>query len=167
MNTFFFVSVCPLSSNIDVWQSDLNHNRLPERYLPVFCHGMTSSFKTLLKKDNSVPTHYRNIQALATETFLVCKGISQKLKVKLWNIIKDTTLISQKDELKRFIMYDTESLGYLITKKKRRKTQNLLKLSNPEELLSYCKSTVIKCIKYKNRKNFLLPESKVKLLFSC
>ena len=37
---------------------------------------MTSTFKELLEKDNSVSVHYRNIQALAIEMYKVVNGMS-------------------------------------------------------------------------------------------
>ena len=42
-------------------------NRLHERCLGIIYNDKTSTFKKLLKKDNSVSIHYRNIQALAVE----------------------------------------------------------------------------------------------------
>ena len=42
-------------------------NSLHERALKITCGHKSSSFWDLLKKDNPVSIHHRNIQALATE----------------------------------------------------------------------------------------------------
>ena len=67
---------CPL-----VWlfhSRGLNNkiNYLHERALRVTYGDRSSSFQDLLKKDNPVSIHHRNIQALATEMFEVKNSIA-------------------------------------------------------------------------------------------
>ena len=57
---------------------------LHERSLRIVYKGNTSSFKELLKKDNSFTDYHRNIQSLAIELF--------KVKVNLSNTIMDDIL---------------------------------------------------------------------------
>ena len=74
---------CPL-----VWMfhsRSLNNkiNSLHERALRITYGDRSSSFENLLKKDNSVSIHHRNIQALATEMFKVENNIApENLSVK-------------------------------------------------------------------------------------
>ena len=74
---------CPL-----VWMfhsRSLNNkiNSLHERALRITYGDRSSSFEDLLKKDNSVSIHHRNIQALATEMFKVENNIApENLSVK-------------------------------------------------------------------------------------
>ena len=42
-------------------------NRIHERILRITYKNKSSSFQKLLEKDNSVQTHYRNIQKFAAE----------------------------------------------------------------------------------------------------
>ena len=46
-------------------------NYLHEKALRITYGDISSSFQDLLKKDNSVPIHHRNIQALTNEMFKV------------------------------------------------------------------------------------------------
>ena len=67
---------CPL-----VW---MNHNkkinnrinRIHERALRVVYNNNNATFEELLKKDNSVKIHDRNLQVLVTEMFKVKLGIA-------------------------------------------------------------------------------------------
>ena len=54
-------------------------NSLHERVLRITCGDRSSSFENLLKKDNSVSIHHRNIQALATEMFKVKNNIAPEI----------------------------------------------------------------------------------------
>ena len=51
-------------------------NQLHERALRIVYVDDTSTFKELLKRDNSVCIHHRNIQSLALEMFKSQKGLS-------------------------------------------------------------------------------------------
>ena len=59
-------------------------NSLNERALRITCSGRSSSFQDLLKKDNSVSIHHRNIQALATEMFKVKNHIAPEIMKELF-----------------------------------------------------------------------------------
>ena len=51
-------------------------NHIHERSLRIVYRDYNSSFKDLLKKDNSVCIHHRNIQSLAVEIFKVKENLS-------------------------------------------------------------------------------------------
>ena len=59
-------------------------NSLHERVLRITYGDRSSSFEDLLKKDNSVSIHHRNIQALATEMFKVKNNISPEIMKELF-----------------------------------------------------------------------------------
>ena len=54
-------------------------NVLHERALRITYGDRSSSFEDLLKKDNSVSIHYRNVQALVTEMFKVKNNIAPEI----------------------------------------------------------------------------------------
>ena len=67
---------CPL-----IWMfhsRSLNNkiNRIHERALQITYNDKSSSFQDLLKKDNSVSIHHRNIRTLPTEIFKFLQGLS-------------------------------------------------------------------------------------------
>ena len=75
---------CPL-----VWMfhsRGLNNkiNSLHERALRITYGDRSSSFQDLIKKDNSISTHHRNIQALATEMFKFKKNIAPEIMKELF-----------------------------------------------------------------------------------
>ena len=61
-------------------------NHIHERALRLVYLDYTSSFDELLKKDNAVTIHQRNIQLLATEMFKMIKGIGPEIMRTLFNI---------------------------------------------------------------------------------
>ena len=80
----FQCGYCPL-----VWMfhsRSLNNkiNSLYERALRITYGDRLSSFENLLKKDNSVSIHHRNIQALATEMFKVKNNIAPEIMKELF-----------------------------------------------------------------------------------
>ena len=61
-------------------------NRLHERCLRMIYNDITSTFKELLEKDNSVSIHYRNIQALAIEMYKVANGMSSEIMNEIFQL---------------------------------------------------------------------------------
>ena len=59
-------------------------NSFHERTLRVTYSDRSSSFENLLKKDNSVSIHHRNIQALVTEMFKVKNNIAPEIMKELF-----------------------------------------------------------------------------------
>ena len=62
-----------------------NINHLHERCLRVICKGKTSSFKELLEKDGSVPTHNRNLQIPEIEMLKVY-GVALSTFTEIFNL---------------------------------------------------------------------------------
>ena len=60
-------------------------NHLHERALRIVCKNYTSSFENLLKRDNSVTIHHRNIQPLAIELFKVKQNLSNAMLCNIFN----------------------------------------------------------------------------------
>ena len=54
-----------------------------ERALRITYSDRSSSFQDLLKKDNSVSIHHRNIQVLATEMFKIKNSIAPEIMKEL------------------------------------------------------------------------------------
>ena len=61
-------------------------NRLHERCLLIMYNDKTSTFNELLKNDNSVSIHYRNIQALAIEMYKVANGMSPEIMNEIFQL---------------------------------------------------------------------------------
>ena len=59
-------------------------NSLHERTLRTTYGDRSSSFENMLKKDNSVSIHHRNIQALATEMSKVKNNIAPEIMKELF-----------------------------------------------------------------------------------
>ena len=107
---------CPL-----VWifhSRKLNHriNRIHERALCLVYHDFSSSFETLLLKDNLVYIHIRNIQALAIELYKEAKGISTEIMGLIFPLRESLRYpsmnIFQTGNV-RTVTYETSSLAYL------------------------------------------------------
>ena len=75
-------------------------NSLHERALRITYGDGSSSFEDLLKKDNSVSIHHRNIQALATEMFKVKNNIANFLISLISLLISLYTLCHKVPALK-------------------------------------------------------------------
>ena len=79
---------CPL-----VWMFHSRKNRinnLHERALRLVFNDSSSSFQTLLMKDNSVTIHTRNIHTLATELYKVANGLSPKIMKHVFPLKEST-----------------------------------------------------------------------------
>ena len=61
-----------------------NINYLHERALRIICSNKSFSFQDMLKKDNSVSIHHKNIQALATEMFKVQNNMALEIMKELF-----------------------------------------------------------------------------------
>ena len=101
---------CPL-----VWMfhsRGLNNkiNSLHERALRITYGDRSSSFEDLLKKNNSVSIHHRNIQALAIEMFKVKNNIAPEImknlfapKVSPYDLRNYNSFHSFKFKIKRWV----------------------------------------------------------------
>ena len=96
-------------------------NRLYERFLRIIYNDNTSFFTDLLKIDNSVSVHHRNIQVLATELYKFVNGLFPKLVsncFKLNNITvydtKNKPTFSSRPV--RIALHGTESISQLGSK---------------------------------------------------
>ena len=91
-------------------------NYLHERALRITYGDRSSSFENLLKKDNSVFIHHRNIQALATEMFKVKNNIAPEIMKKLFAPKVSSYDRRNIDLFKRrvkSVWHSTESVSYL------------------------------------------------------
>ena len=95
-------------------------NHLHERSLRIVYKGNNSSFKELLKKDNSFTVHHRNIQSPPIELFKVKENLSNTLTN---DILQTKTLHynlrSQTDFARSFVTtsrFDQNSLRYFASK---------------------------------------------------
>ena len=65
-------------------------NKLHEHCLRIFCSDNTSSFEELLKIDNFVSVHYRNIQVLATELYKIVNGLLPEIMKEVYLFNENT-----------------------------------------------------------------------------
>ena len=98
--------------------NEINH--LHERSLRIIYKDNNSSFKELLKKDNSFSVHFKNIQSLAIELFKVKENLSNTI---MNDILQTRTLTynfrSQADFAMSFIYtirFGLNSLRYFTSK---------------------------------------------------
>ena len=112
---------CPL-----VWMfhsRSLNH----ERALRITFGDRSSSFENLLKKDNSVSIHHRNIQALATEMFKVKNNIAPEIMKELFAPKMSPYDLRNNNSFKskrvNSVWHGTESVSYLGPKIKEKVTR--------------------------------------------
>ena len=64
-------------------------NRLHERCLSIIYNDKTSTFKELLKKDNSVSVHCRNIQTLKIKMYKAANGMSPEIMNEIFQLAKN------------------------------------------------------------------------------
>ena len=92
-------------------------NHLHERALTIVYNDHSSTFEDLLKKDNSVSVHYRNICLLATELYKAKNNLSSQIMLELFQRREvNYNIRSQTDFTLRSIStssYGLKSLRYL------------------------------------------------------
>ncbi len=86
MNSFIQsqFAYCPLLLMFCSKELDKKINSIHKRALRMVYLDYTSSFEELLKKDNSVTIHQRNIQLLATEMFKIAKELEPEILRELF-----------------------------------------------------------------------------------
>ena len=92
-------------------------NSLHERALRITYGDRSSSLENLLKKDNSVSTHHRNIQVLATKMFKVKNNIAPKILKELFATKMSSYDLRNNDSFKRkrvnSVWHGNELVSYL------------------------------------------------------
>ena len=92
-------------------------NSLYERALRITYGDRSSKFENLLKKDNSVSIHHRNIQALATEMFKVKNNIVPEIMKESFAPKMSSYDLCNDDSFKRrrvnSVWHGTKSVSYL------------------------------------------------------
>ena len=90
---------------------------LHERASKITYSDRSSSFEDLLKKDNSVSIHHRNIQALATEMFKVKNNIAPEIMKELFAPKMSSYDLRNNNSFKRrrvkSVWHGTELVSYL------------------------------------------------------
>ena len=108
---------CPLVGMF--YSRSLNNkiNYLHERGLRITYGDRSSSFENLLKKDNSVSIHHRNIQVLVTEMFKVKNNIAPEIMKELFASKMSSYDLRNNNSFKRrrvnSVWHGTESVSYL------------------------------------------------------
>ena len=104
---------CQRSLNIRI-------NHLHERALRIVYKDNESTFEDLLKKDNSVSIHHKNIRLLGIELYKVKNNLSTHSMSEIFNLRNiDYNLRSQTDfkqGLVNTVNYGVKSLRYLAPK---------------------------------------------------
>ena len=95
-------------------------NSIHERALRITYNDRKSSFEKLLRKDNTVSIHHRNLQVLATEIFKIKNNIAPKIINEIfqnitssYNLRKNLSFYVRKVHS---VYYNTESLSLLCQK---------------------------------------------------
>ena len=63
---------------------------ITRRYLRIIYNDKQSSFEQLLRRDNSVSTHHRNIQAMAIEIYKIVHRTAPNIIKKLFKLREES-----------------------------------------------------------------------------
>ena len=85
-------------------------NRLHERCLRLIYNDKRSSFEDLLKKDNSVSIHHKNLQALAIEMFKVYTKTSPEIMQEVFQVKKQGNYNLRNQ--KKFVIPQVKSVNH-------------------------------------------------------
>ena len=92
-------------------------NRIHERAQRIVYNDDNATFEQLLKKDNAVKIHDRNLQVLATEMFKVKLGIAPVIMNDVFRIRKNDYNTRKADEFQshcvKTVHYGTETVSLL------------------------------------------------------
>ena len=101
---------CPLVWMLHGREIDRKINDTPETSICIVYRDYNSSFKDLLKKNNSVCIHHRNIQSLVVELFRVKENLSNTITSDVFPArVLNYNLRSQTDFLRH--TFNTTKLG--------------------------------------------------------
>ena len=111
---------CPLIWMFCQRSSNTQINHLHERALRIVYNDNESTFEDLLKKDNSVSVHHKNIRLLGIELYKVKNNLLTHLMSEIFNLRNiDYNLRSQTDFKQgpvNTVNYGLKSLRYLAPK---------------------------------------------------
>jgi len=90
-------------------------NRIHERALRIAYNDYVSDFNSLLRKDNSITIHQRNIQALTAEIYKTLNDLNPTLMKEVF-CVKEHRFFTRKQNLTypnpRTVSYGIETFGY-------------------------------------------------------
>ena len=108
---------CPLIWMFHSRRLNNKINSIHERAVRITYKDHISTFQELLNKDNSVPIHHRNLQALATKMFKIHRLLSPDIlreifgpKISLYNLRRNNTFERRQVHS---VYHGTESLSFL------------------------------------------------------
>ena len=108
---------CPLIWMFHSRRLNNKINSIHERALRITYQDHVSTFQELLNKDNSVPIHHWNLQALATQMFKIHKGMCPDVpreifvsKISLYNLRRKKTYERRQVHS---VYHGTETLSFL------------------------------------------------------
>ena len=120
----FFVTYqfgyCPLIWMLHSRRLNNKINSIHERVLRINYQDHISTFQELLKKDNSVSIHHRNLQVLATDMFKVHRGMSPDILIEIFVLKLSSYNLRRNNTFERRQVHSvyrgTESLSFLGSK---------------------------------------------------
>ena len=108
---------CPLIWMFCQRSSNTRINHLHERALRIVYNDNESTFEDLLKKDNSVSIHHKNIRLLGIELYKVKNNLSNHLMSEIFNLRNIDYYLRSQTDLKQgpvnMVNYGLKSLRYL------------------------------------------------------
>ena len=126
-------------------------NRIHERALRIAYNGYISDFETLLKKDDSVTIHQRNIQALTIEIYKTLNDLTPIFMKEIFSI-KQHKYCSRRQHLQyqnpRTVTYGLETFGYQASQIWNSIPREIQESNDVANLKNYIKnncSTICKC----------------------
>ena len=106
---------CPIIWMYCQRKSNNSINRIHERALRITYNDYTSNFESLLKKDDTITIHERNIQTLTVEVYNTLNNLNPPLMKEIFNLKQhkySTRAQSLEYQNPRTVKYGINSFGY-------------------------------------------------------
>ena len=107
---------CPLILMFCLWPSNSLINEVHERGLRLTCRDETKDFQQILREQNEITIHQRNLQVLMTEVYKIVNSIAPPIMNSLFQFRYNTNNIRNFQEIytenRKTVKYGTQVVAY-------------------------------------------------------